>query len=364
MIDNVLVVASEEDVEEVRALIKTLGLNPLRFLSLKSRGVTNSFYLSKSKLMELKDLITKYNVGKVYIYYELKPRHIINLMKELKVDIADKISLILEIFALHAGSKEAKLQIEMIRLRHELPLIKEWIRRAKLGELPGFLSSGGYATDAYYYNMRRRYAKIKKELIKLRERRRLERIKRSSRGYPQVAISGYTNVGKTTLFNVLTNESKPVGQGMFTTISPKVKGALINGRKVMFVDTVGFIRKVPADVIEAFYATLEEIVESNLSVMLLDSTEPPNVIIDKLKTSLDVMTKIGYLGKPLIVALNKIDAVGNDELMSKLEIVKEFLSNNYRWEWKVIPISALKLVNIDLLKELISKYLEYSTSSY
>lgn len=356
--NNVLIVALRDDLDEVRALVETLGLSIVGEVVIKSKKINSNSYLSRGKLSIVRDLIIENNIDKVYVYDELKPRQIINLMKELKVSVLDKIGLILEIFALHAGSKEAKLQIEMLRLKHELPLIKEWIRRAKLGELPGFLGPGGYATDAYYHSMRRAYARIKGELRRLRERRSLERIKRSSYGFPQIAISGYTNAGKTTLFNVLTGENKPVGKGMFTTISPKVKGALINGKKVIFVDTVGFIRKVPTEVIEAFYATLEEIAESNLIILLLDSTEDLKVVIDKLKTSLEVLSKVGYIGKPIIVALNKIDVINDDNALNmKLKVVEDFLDSNYRWEWKVIPLSALKNINLDLLKNFISDFI-------
>ncbi|MDW7968971.1 MAG: GTPase HflX [Sulfolobales archaeon] len=360
-VDNAVIAALSEDLDEVKALVETLNLKVVGEVLIKSKKIDSSFYLSKSKIALLKKLVEENKVSKVYIYDELKPRQIINLMKELKANVYDRVGLILEIFALHAGSREAKLQIEMLRLKHELPLVKEWVRRAKMGELPGFLGPGGYATDAYYYSMRRRYAKIKGELLSLRERRSLERVKRSSHGFPQIAISGYTNAGKTTLFNALTSENKPVGMGMFTTISPKVKGTFINGRKVIFVDTVGFIRKVPTEVIEAFYATLEEIAESNLTVVLLDSTENLDIIIDKLKTSLEVLSKIGYLGKPIIVALNKIDAVEDvGEAEEKLNAVKKFLDVNYRWRWDVITLSALKQVNIDLLKERIVDFISVS----
>lgn len=354
--NRVAAIALDEDKAEVEALLNTLGISDIIFVRLKRRLSDSNYYLSLGKLKELKQLISESGVSKVYVYDELKPRQIINLMKELKIGVVDKIGLILEIFALHAGSKEAKLQIEMMKLMHELPLIKEWIRRAKLGELPGFLGPGAYATDAYYYSMKRRYSRIKKELARLRERRKLERIKRSSYGYPQVAIAGYTNAGKTTLFNVLANECKPVSNSMFTTISPKVKGALINGVKVVFVDTVGFIRKVPAEVIEAFYATLEEIAESDLTILMLDCSEELETILSKLKSSLDTLTKIGYVGKPLLVALNKMDLTLSD-LNMKLEVVRNYLSSNYMWGFEVIPISALKGLNLDLLKESLIKTL-------
>jgi len=355
--ENVLVIALKDDIDEALALVKTLGYSKVHYYILKRKGTDKNFYLGRGKLEELRDIIASEGISRVYIYDELKPRQVVNLTRELKIRVSDRIEVILEIFALHAGSKEAKLQIELAKLMHELPLIREWVRRVKLGELPGFLGPGGYATDSYYYSVRRRYARIKKELNELRERRRLERMKRASYGYPQVAIAGYTNAGKTTLFNTLTKESKPVGNELFTTLSPKVKGTWINGRKIIFVDTVGFVRNVPAEVIEAFYATLEEIAESSLTVLLLDSLEPTNIILSKLTASLNLLNRIGYLGKPLIVALNKIDEL-SDELHSKVALTRDFLSVNYRWRWEVIPISALKGLNLDVLKNLIIDMLE------
>ena len=298
---------------------------------------------------------------KLIIYDELKPRHKVNLMRELGIEVLDKIELILQIFALHAGSKEAKLQIEMARITHQLPLIKEWIRRAKLGELPGFLGPGAYAIDTYYKHMKRRLAKIKRELAELRDRRSRERERRRRFGWPQVAITGYANAGKTTLFNTLTNESKPVGPEMFTTLTPKAKGAYLDATKdvkVIFVDTVGFIKDIPAEVIEAFYATLEEVSTADLAILVIDSSEPPFMVADKVRTSLKTLLKIGYIGKPLIIALNKIDLLKSDELYDIITKIKEMVSSLYHWDWSIIPISALKGINIDLLREEVIKYIK------
>ncbi|HDN76223.1 MAG TPA: GTPase HflX, partial [Acidilobales archaeon] len=275
---------------------------------------------------------------KLIIYDELKPRHKVNLMRELGIEVLDKIELILQIFALHAGSKEAKLQIEMARITHQLPLIKEWIRRAKLGELPGFLGPGAYAIDTYYKHMKRRLAKIKRELAELRDRRSRERERRRRFGWPQVAITGYANAGKTTLFNTLTNESKPVGPEMFTTLTPKAKGAYLDATKdvkVIFVDTVGFIKDIPAEVIEAFYATLEEVSTADLAILVIDSSEPSFMVADKVRTSLKTLLKIGYIGKPLIIALNKIDLLKSDELYDIITKIKEMVSSLYHWDWSI-----------------------------
>ena len=347
-LNAILIINRNEDVNEAIALMKTLGYNVVDTYVVK--GVPDSrFYIGKGKLDRLKELIEKENVSKIYIYDSVKPRQIVNLMRELKVEVLDKIQLILEIFAQHAGSKEAKLQIEMAKIKHELPLIREWVRRAKLGELPGFLGPGAYAIDAYYRMMRRRLSVIRERLEKLRERRRREREKRRRLGLPHVSISGYTNAGKTTLFNVIVKETKPTGNEMFTTLSPKAKAAIINGCKIVFVDTVGFIRNVPVEVIEAFYATLEEIVYSDLNLLVIDGSEPIELIKHKLTSSINTLKTIGFMGKPMIIAFNKIDLVGKD-LENRRELVEKIAKENYPLTTDVIPISALKRMNIDTLK--------------
>ena len=352
---TIVLVVKKKYFEEALSLIRCLNHNNV----VRVIKLSNWFYprartfLTKPLIEKVRSIIDTDNVSKVVIYDDLKPRHIVNLVKKFKVDVIDKITLILEIFALHAGSKEAKLQIEMAKITHTLPLIKELIRGAKMGELPGFLGPGAYAIDTYYKHLRRRLARIRRELSELRYRRYLERQRRSRLGYPQVAITGYTNAGKTTLFNVLTGESKPAGPEMFTTLMPKAKGITINGSRVILVDTVGFIRDIPAEVIEAFYATLEEIGAADLTVLVVDSSEHINAVRVELLTSLDILSKIGYVGKPLVVVLNKTDLIDAQYLDRVMDIVKNILTHNYRWRWLIVPISAKEGINIDLLKEVI-----------
>ncbi len=336
------------DLGEVEALVKEAGYIPELIIRLR-RHPDPRFYVGKGKLEEIKKLIEEHEIKKIIVFDVLKPRQVIGLMRELKIDVMDKVQLILEIFALHAGSREAKLQIELARLRHELPLIRDWIRRAKLGELPGFLGPGGYAVEAYYRFVQRRITKIRRELEELRKRRQREREKRRSRGLPHIAIAGYTNAGKTSIFNVLTKLTKPTGPEMFTTLSPKAASTIINGRKVILVDTVGFIRDVPVEVIEAFYATLEEIVEADTVLLVIDISEEPDIMVDKVENSIKIMKELGVMGKPVVVAANKVDLVG--DVNSRIHILEEVSRANYEYIVDVVPVSAKTKFNIDALRD-------------
>lgn len=361
-----ILVAKESDLSEALSLADTIRLNIVKKLILRDNyRPDRNYFLNLRLLSEVKDLLESINSSKavvdsVYIYEVLHPRQVVNLIKELKLEVRDKILMVLEIFAEHAGSKEAKLQIEMAEITYQLPIVKEWIRKAKLGELPGFMGPGEYATETYYNHMRRRLARIRRDLIELRARRRKERELRVSKGFPHVAISGYANAGKTTLFNSLTKLSKPTGPEMFTTISPKAGLATIGCSEVVFVDTVGFIRDLPPEVIEAFYATLEEISLSDLAILVLDSSETPDITKSKLKTSLNILSRIGYFGKPLIVALNKVDL--SNDLENIESLVRDYMTSNYSWSWRLVKVSALRGDGLNKLKETLCELLSPRTS--
>ena len=369
MNENIVIVVREDDLDEALALVNTLKPQQVKVVKLRNKYRPDTrTYLGKGKLSDLKDIIENisgngYGITKLVIYDTLFPRQAVNLMRELKVDVVDKIMLILEIFALHAGSKEAKLQIEMARILHQLPLIREWVRRAKIGELPGFLGPGAYAIDKYYQHLKRRLARIRRELSILRARRELERSRRRALGFPHIAITGYANAGKTTLFNKLTNEHKPVGPEMFTTLSPKAKRADINGVSAIVVDTVGFVRNIPAEIIEAFYATLEEVSSSDVALLVLDSSESVDAVLSKLRSSLNTLAKIGYVGKPLVIALNKIDLC-SDEGRQVEDAVRKTVPEIYPWKWSVVRISALKGVNLNVLKEVVADFIKKEGSIY
>ncbi|NPA96748.1 MAG: GTPase HflX [Crenarchaeota archaeon] len=361
--DRVLLICRDPiDVDEATALLNEAGYRVAKTLIVKH--VKNPCYLGRGKLSEVKDIVKKLDVKKVFVFDELKPRHVTCLMKELRTEIIDKVLLILEIFDLHAGSKEAKLQIELARLKHQLPLIRDWLRRAKLRELPGFLGAGEYVVSAYYRHVRKRIARISRELEILRKRREIERSKRREYGIPHIAIAGYTNSGKTTLFNALTNLRKPTGTELFTTMNPKTYAVKICGARVAFVDTVGFIRKIPLEIIEAFRAVLEEITFSDAVMLTLDVSEPDELVLEKLDSSIRILRSIGAVGVPVVVVLNKIDLVPNpDRIGSMITKVSGYLRSTELNVVDIVPVSALKRINFDSLKDAICRAASVLNSS-
>ncbi len=341
--------------EEAQILVKTVGLEVVEIIRI--RKPNPRYYLSLYVSEKVKDLIEKNGVERIIIYDLVKPRQIINLMKELRVEIWDRTRLILEIFSIHAGSKEAKLQIELAKIKHELPLIREYIRQAKITELPGYLGPGRYAIDAYYRMLRSREASIRRKLDKLKLQR-INRIKnRRNMGFSHVAITGYTSAGKTTLFNILTSEHKPTGPEAFTTLHPKTKRATIKDKDVLFTDTVGFIRSVPIEIIEAFHATLAEIIFSDLILLVVDSADSDSDMLEKLDTSITTLKKIGLVGTPIVVALNKIDLLPSNEILRKKELIEKYTSMHYSLVTDVVPVSAIRGKGLDLLRETLWKRL-------
>ena len=357
--NEALIISPVHKVDEALSLVKCLGASITGIIKLNEWFIPDkNTYLRKGRLSKVKQLVEEKDPDftTLYVYDSLKPRQKINLMRELKIPVKDKVELILDIFAIHAGSKEAKLQIEMAQLLHSLPFIKEWINRAKLRELPGFMGPGRYAVDAYYTHVRKRIARIRKELALLRERRKDEMRRRERRGLPHVAIGGYANAGKTTLFNLLTSLNKPTGPEMFTTLSPKIGSKFINGRKIAFIDTVGFIREVPHEVIEAFHATLSQITDSDLLLLVIDSSEERGLIQEKINSSLDMLNRIGYVGKDLIAVANKVDLT-QDRGISAAVLISDVLRKRYPWNWSVVRVSAKTSYGMEWLIEEIYRFL-------
>ncbi len=354
-----ILIAKEDDLTEAQNLLSSINVETINTIILRANYIPDpKTYVGKGRLSDLSRFVEEHRTDylTLYIYDDLRPKQKINLLKELKTPVKDKVELILEIFAEHAGSKEAKLQIEMAELLHTLPFVKEWVSRAKLSEFPGFMGPGRYAADAYYTHVKRRISRIRRELADLRRRREVERRLRQRRGIPHVAISGHANAGKTSLFNKITASSKPVSQKMFTTLTPKISTRLINGVKVAFVDTVGFVRKLPHEVIEAFYTTLEQITSSDLTLLVIDASEEWRLIREKLISSLETLSKIGYVGRELIVVVNKVDLT-DDEGISTAVKVSDVLKDMYPWKWKIVRTSVLKNYGIEWLINEVSESL-------
>jgi len=289
------------------------------------------YQVGKGKVRELAQLVKETDAEKIIFDNFLK--------KETGVEAIDRFQLILEIFARRASTTEAKLQIELARLKRELTWAKEKVRLAKMGEQPGFMGLGAYEVDVYY------------ETIKRQIYTSLHRARRLELGFSSISLAGYTNAGKSSLFAALTREQVPIDNALFTTLSTTTRLIDLYGRKVLLIDTVGFIDRLPLTLIEAFHSTLEETIFSDLILLVVDVSEPIQEIERKLTCCLDTIHKIGASGIPIVTALNKIDLTSEEELEKRMEALKELAPNP-------VPISALYGTNLDALKYELRKQLK------
>ncbi len=228
---------------------------------------------------------------------------------------------------------------------------KERVKLAKIEEQPGFGGLGKYEVDIYYETVKRQINSTKEKLKKKQEERLLHRVRRNELGFSSISLAGYTNAGKSSLFNLLTDETVTVDNALFTTLSTTTRAVEFSKRKVLLTDTVGFIDRLPLKLVKAFHSTLEETIFSDIIVLVVDLSEPNEDIKRKLACSLDTIQQIGATGIPLVTALNKIDLLEEDELNGKIKYLKESAPNP-------VPISAINKTNLSLLKQEITRFLE------
>lgn len=317
-----------------------------------------SYQIGSGKAKELAEMIETNKAEKVIFDNELKPLQAYNLAKETGVQVIDRFQLILEIFARRASTTEAKYQIELAKLRYELPRAKEKVKLAKMGEQPGFMGLGAYQVDIYYETVKRQIHHMRGKLKSVGRKRSLHRARRLELGYSTVSLAGYTNAGKSSIFNALAEEAVPVGIGLFTTLSTVTRAISLSNKKVLLTDTVGFIDHLPLTLIEAFHSTLEETIFSDLILLVVDLSEPLDDVERKLRVCLDTIQTIGATGVPIVTALNKIDLLKESELQEKTSSLKD-------WAPNPVSVSALNGMNIPLLKQEMMQYLkQYIQASF
>lgn len=313
-----------------------------------------SYLIGPGKLRELKERLERYGVKTVLFANELKPGQYFRLQKELGLDvnILDRVLLILDIFDKRASTSEAKLQIELARLKYTLPWARELVRLKGFGsEKMGFGSLGGYPYKVYISFARKRIKVIEEKLEKLKKKQEGIVIRRKEVDLPIVTLTGYTQSGKTTLFNLLAKESKATGLGPFTTLETCTRRVDAYGKSFIVVDSLGFIDEMPQLVLDAFHATLVELKLADVIALLVDASEMPSNMERKLKTSLSIISEVAGNDKPLIVAINKIDLIGDSRLENSIKLVKKIAD-----QYDVVPISAKKAVNMSfLLKKIVEK---------
>lgn len=312
------------------------------------RPQDGGFQIGRGKAGELAELVKEVNAERVIFDNELKPTQSSNLAKVVEVEVIDRFQLILEIFSKRASTKEARQQIRLARLRHQLPRAREMVRLTRMGERPGYLGLGTHGVDVYYDEIKRQIHTIRRKLKQIRTQRSLHRVRRTDSGFPLISLAGYTSAGKTTLFNILTGANKSVNLGIFTTLTTTTRSIDLNVGRMLITDTVGFIDRLPLALIEAFHSTLEETILSDAIILLVDFHESLDEIKRKLSCSLEILNEIGAGGIPIVTALNKIDLLTQNELDERLNNIMELAPNP-------ILISAIKGINLEELKHKISK---------
>jgi len=320
MVERVVLITYPEQqiVKEAIALATTAGYNVVDVLT--QRYLKRAKYgLGKGKLEELVSIVKEKQIDKVIFDETIRSTQAYNLAKVLQKEIIDRERLILQIFTKHALTKEAKLQIKLAEQRYELIRAKDKVRLEKMGEQPGFFGLGEYEVDVYINQIKRQIEFLNKKLIKIRQQRKIQRSQREEKGIPLVSLSGYTGAGKTSLFNLLTGENLPVSDQIFTTLRTTTR-RILDGKNTLISDTVGFIRKIPPYMIEAFKSTLEELKFADVILLVIDVSEPTGELKRKYITSLNILQELGVEISNIIIVLNKQDLVSDN----KIEEVEEY----------------------------------------
>jgi len=309
------------------------------------------YQIGAGKVEELASMVKEFGADRVIFDNSLRTLQNYNLAKATKVEIIDRFQLILEIFARRATTVEAQLQIQLATLQNELRHAREKVRLCRGSEQPGFMGLGAYEADVYRDAIKLQVQTILKKLTVIRKKRILQRERRTELGFLSVSLAGYTSAGKSTLFNALTEADAMVDRFLFTTLSTMTRMVEFSSRKFLLTDTVGFIDRLPISLIEAFHSTLEETIYSDLIILVLDLSEPLELIEKKLGVCQDTISRLDAGGIPQITALNKVDKLSSEEVTQKFDVLKGKVQNP-------LLISAKKGLNLDVLKAQIIRMLE------
>jgi GTP-binding protein HflX len=340
---------------ELMELVRSSGARVVGSILCQPHRPTPDYFIGKGKVDHLALLCSEASADVAIFNDELDATQQRNLEEAINTKVIDRTQLILDIFAQRARSREGKVQVELAQLNYLLPRLSgKGILLSRLGGGIGTRGPGEQKLEMDRRRIRARIARLRDELKHLTDQRQSTRLVRKKHSLPIAALVGYTNAGKSTLFNALTDSGVPVMDKLFATLDPTIrKVALPDGQHVLLVDTVGFLHKLPHHLIEAFKATLEEICCADILIHVVDINHPK--ASQHSAAVFGVLKELNSDQKPFIVALNKIDALaGPDDLRAAL--------NNFPGG---IAISALKKKGLDdLTKGLASMLpanLEYSS---
>jgi GTP-binding protein HflX len=348
----------EDSLAELGQLSRTAGLEVVGQTWQRLNGFNPATLVGSGKVEELADLRRDLGCDVVVFDDELSPRQQRNLEETLggETKVLDRTVLILDIFAQHARTREGQLQVELAQYEYRLPrLTRAWThlaRQAGGGAARG--GSGGVGLrgpgetqlEVDRREIGRRIARLKQDLEQVRRHRQLHRRQRQRAAVPVVAIVGYTNAGKSTLLNALAGAQVLVEDKLFATLDPTTRRVMLpGGREVLFSDTVGFIQKLPTELVAAFRATLEEINEADLILHDLDASHPN--VCEQSDVVGETLADLGVVDRPMIVALNKIDRLAGSVVPARC--LAEFPD--------ALPISAARGIGMEALLERIEAVL-------
>ena len=303
----------EVDFSELHELLRTAGVAVAGELSQRRPRPDPDRYLGKGKLAELKQAVADNDANLIACDDELLPRQERNLEQEVGVPVIDRTAIILDIFADHAASAEGNLQVELAQLEYNLARMRGlWTHLERLGGGIGTRGPGETQIETDRRLARDRIASLKRRLERTKAGRSTMRQERERTQLPTVALAGYTNAGKSTLLNALTGADAGVRDRLFHTLDPTTRSFEISGRRYLLTDTVGFIRKLPHQLVDAFAATLEEALYADLIVHVADASQPEDELMAQLAAVEDVLAEIGAAERPRLLALNKIDLIDED----------------------------------------------------
>jgi GTP-binding protein HflX len=313
----IAVLESGEDLSELHELLRTAGVAVVGNAVQHRDAPHPNTYLGPGKVQEVKHAAKAADANLIVCDSELTPRQERNLEKELGMSVVDRTATILDIFATHAGSAEGKLQVELAQLEYNLARMRGlWTHLERLGGV----SSGGFATrgpgESQIETDRRlardRIAALRRRLEGVKKTRATQRAERDRAHLPQIALAGYTNAGKSTLLNALTGSDVTVRDRLFETLDPTTRQLDIDGRTYLLSDTVGFIRKLPHQLVDAFGATLEETRYADLILHVVDASAEEDDMVAMLDAVDETLEQIGAGERPRLLVLNKSDALSDD----------------------------------------------------
>jgi GTP-binding protein HflX len=300
---------------ELKELLRTAGVASAGEAVQQRAAPDPDRYLGRGKLAEVKEQLAACDANLVACDDELAPRQERNLEAALGVPVIDRTAVILDIFADHAHTAEGKLQVELAQLEYNLARMRGlWTHLERLGGGIGTRGPGESQIETDRRLARDRIAALRRRLAQLERNRGVMRARRERSSLPSVALAGYTNAGKSTLLNALTgSQDVAVGDRLFHTLDPTTRRVALSGRDFLVTDTVGFIEKLPHQLVEAFKATLEETVLADLIVQVIDAAADDERRASDLEAADAVLEEIGAGDKPRLLALNKSDLLDEDE---------------------------------------------------